>query len=30
MLELALELRGAINQFATLDKRYTLNPSVQE
>jgi hypothetical protein len=27
MLELALNLRGAINRFATLDKRYPLNPS---
>ncbi|KAJ1703119.1 hypothetical protein LUZ63_002898 [Rhynchospora breviuscula] len=30
MLELALELREAINRYATLDKRYTSNPSEQE
>ncbi|KAJ4819010.1 Zinc finger BED domain-containing protein DAYSLEEPER [Rhynchospora pubera] len=30
MLELALELREAINRYATLDKRYTSKPSEQE
>jgi len=30
MLELALKLREAIQRYAAIDKRYTLNPSEQE
>jgi hypothetical protein len=30
MLDLALQLKEAINRYAQLDKRYTFNPSEQE